>query len=147
MTDRATSEAAAVSTAPRAAGHSGRIMRFLVAGLANTAFGYAVYALMVLLGLHPQGALAVQFALGVVWNYSLHGRLVFGIRGYGRMPQYALAYVAVYLFNAALLHLLVQAGLGPYVAQALALGPTVVLSYVVVSLALGVPLRNTGESS
>ncbi|MHA6266520.1 GtrA family protein [Aliiroseovarius sp. CAU 1755] len=132
------------ATAPAGSKHSGRILRFLLAGVANTAFGYALYALLVVIGLHPQVALALQFAIGVVWNHTLHGRFVFGTKGYGRFPHYVAAYVAVYLFNAALLYLLIGTGIGPYLAQGLALAPTVVLSYLLVSLALNVPLRAKG---
>jgi putative flippase GtrA len=121
-----------------------RMARFLVIGVVNTAFGYGIYALLVLLGLHPQPALAIQYIVGIGWNYFTHGRFVFGVSGLGRLPHYALSYVAIYLGNAAALRELIAAGLGPYAAQALALGPTVVLSYILVSLALGVPLGKGG---
>jgi putative flippase GtrA len=124
--------------------HVIRMVRFLVIGVVNTAFGYGIYALLLLLGLHPQAALAIQFIVGVVWNYFTHGRFVFGVWGFGRLPHYVLSYVAIYLCNAALLQELIAAGLGPYAAQALALGPTVILSYMLVSLALRVPLIKRG---
>ncbi|SDK91509.1 GtrA family protein [Aliiruegeria lutimaris] len=115
-----------------------RVVRFIGAGVVNTAFGYGMYALLVLAGAHAQLALAIQFGLGVIWNYSIHSRLVFGVRGYARLPAYALAYLAAYGFNAIVLAILLALGLSPLVAQLLALGPTVVLSYVLVSRALGV---------
>ncbi|MDC0660398.1 GtrA family protein [Leisingera sp. SS27] len=122
-----------------------RMLRFLLAGLANTAFGYGVYALGLSAGLPPQAALAGQFALGILWNYMLHARLVFGVSGYGRLPPYALAYAVAYGFNAGLLQLLLSAGAGPYAAQALALAPAAALTFVLVSLALGVPPRAAGR--
>lgn len=122
-----------------------RVLRFLSTGLANTAFGYGVYAALVALGAAPQTALAGQFALGVLWNYTLHARLVFGVAGYGRLPSYALAYAAAYGVNAGLLQLFLAAGANAYGAQALALAPTVLLSYVLVSRALRLPPGASGR--
>ena len=122
-----------------------RILRFLGAGVVNTAFGYAVFAVLVFLGTYPQVALAVQFVLGVLWNYRVHGRYVFGVQGYGRLPPYALSYVFIYISNAFLLQALIKSRLDPYVAQALALGPIVVLSYVLISHALGLGTRTVSE--
>lgn len=144
---RAPIQGVAARLRPDAGGHSARMLRFVLAGLVNTGFGYALYALLVAAGLHPQAALAIQFGVGVIWNYTTHGRYVFGVWGDGRLPRYALSYAVIYLFNAVLLHGLIGAGLGAYAAQAVALAPTVALSYVLVSLALGVPLRNRGGRS
>ena len=121
-----------------------RVLRFLGAGILNTGVGYALYAGFLMIGMFPQGALAMQFAIGVLWNFIIHGRFVFGVRGYSRLPRYAGAYLGTFLFNAALLQgfLLVM---GPYMAQAVALGPTVILSYILVSRALGVVPHRRGE--
>ena len=117
------------------------VLRFLGAGIVNTAFGYLLFSVLVLLGVYPQAALAIQFMVGVFWNYNVHARYVFGVRGYGRLRYYILAYVAAYIFNAGLLQTFLGIGLNPYLAQFLALGPTVVLSYVLVSYARGVTPR------
>ncbi|SMR71068.1 Putative flippase GtrA (transmembrane translocase of bactoprenol-linked glucose) [Aliiroseovarius halocynthiae] len=113
-----------------------RFLRFVLAGVVNTGFGYSIYAAFVFAGAYPQAALALQFAIGVVFNHMTHGRFVFGTRGYGRFPQYVAAYVAVYLFNAGLLKLLMGFDIGAYLAQAIALVPTVLLSFKLVSAAL-----------
>ncbi|SPF76918.1 hypothetical protein ALP8811_01935 [Aliiroseovarius pelagivivens] len=128
----------AVATPPsgKASQPDNRFVRFLLAGVVNTAFGYSIYAAFVFAGAHPQIALALQFAIGVVFNHMTHGRFVFGTRGYSRFPYYVAAYVAVYLFNAVLLKLLMGLGAGAYLAQAIALVPTVLLSFKLVSAAL-----------
>lgn len=115
-----------------------RVLRFLGAGIVNTAFGYGVFAVLVLASVHPQVALVAQFGLGVIWNYSIHARFVFGVRGYARLPQYLSAYVAAYVCNALFLELLTGAGVPPLGAQLLVLPLVVILSYVLVSRALGV---------
>ena len=78
----------------------------------------------------------MSFALGVAWNYVTTARLVFGMRGIGRMPAYALAYLAVYALNAQALHLATSAGWPPLLAQGVLVPFTAVLTYVGVSFAL-----------
>ncbi len=129
---------------PQASNTRTRAIRFLGTGVVNTMFGYGVYALLVSLGAHVQVALVAQFALGVIWNYALHARFVFGVSGYDKLPRYCLAYVSTYLFNAVLLQILSNAGMNPYAAQLLALVPTVILSFVLVSYALGASLDVKG---
>lgn len=64
----------------------------------------------------------------------------------GRIPRFVLIGVVNTGFGCAvLLHWLLGTGLGPSVAPALAMVPTVVLSYVLVSLALGAPRRRRGD--
>lgn len=117
-----------------------QLPRFLVAGLVNTGFGYTVYAILVALGSHPQLALIGQFALGILWNRAIHGRFVYGPNHHARLPVYAAAYGAVYLFNASALFALIWLGFGPYLAQAMALIPSVALSYLLVTRAFGASL-------
>lgn len=116
--------------------HAERIIRFVGAGVVNTLFGYSVFAALVLIGTHPQVALIIQFIVGVIWNYQVHARYVFSVQGYNRLPVYAVSYVVIYAFNAVLLWALLRLGLDPYIAQAMALVPTVVLSYILISNAL-----------
>jgi putative flippase GtrA len=111
-------------------------LRFLAAGLVNTLFGYAVYALLVLAGLPPQPALVVAFALGVVWNYVTSARFVFHVRGYRRLPVYAGIYVLLYLLNAGALRLALTQGVPPLLAQAVLTPPMAILSFVLLSLAM-----------
>ncbi|MGZ3218275.1 GtrA family protein [Paracoccus sp. T5] len=113
------------------------LMRFLGVGLANTAFGYGVYALLVLAGLPAQGALVVQFVLGALWNYHLHARLVFAVEGWGRLPAYVAAYVLIYALNAAGLAMVMDLGVGPLLAQLMILPFAVMLSWRLVGRVMG----------
>lgn len=111
-------------------------LRFVVVGVLNTAFGYAVYALLTLVGLAPQAALAIAFALGVVWNYFTHARLVFATRGVSRLPPYVLAYLGIYALNAAGLEALIRAGVPPVLAQGALVLPAAVLAFVAIGRVL-----------
>ncbi|WP_172971513.1 GtrA family protein [Palleronia sp. THAF1] len=109
-----------------------RFVRFLATGLVNTGFGYAVFVVGLLVGLQPATALAMQFALGIPFNFLVHGRYVFGPKGTARLPAYALAYLALYGVNLWLLGLLIPT-LAASAAQALLLLPMAGLSFIVLS--------------
>lgn len=111
-------------------------LRFVLVGLLNTAFGYLAYAALVAVGLGPQASLALAFVLGVIWNYFTHARLVFDQRGLARLPPYVLSYLVIWGFNSGGLALLLRAGLGPYLAQAVLAPAAAVFSFVLVSKAL-----------
>jgi putative flippase GtrA len=115
---------------------SGRFLRFLAVGVLNTAFGYAVYAVLVVTGLSPQPALAAAFALGVIWNYATHARLVFGTQGVRRLPAYVAAYVAIYAVNALALGGAIRAGVSPLVAQGVLAVLMAAISFVLISAVL-----------
>ncbi len=118
------------------AGDSKRFVRFLAVGVLNTAFGYVLYALLIWLGLAPQPALALSFAIGVLWNYLTHARLVFDQGGYQRLLPYVGAYGFIYLINAAALQAALSAGLAPLVAQALLVLPMATLAFILISRVL-----------
>lgn len=113
-----------------------RFLRFLAVGVLNTAFGYALYAVLVWSGLSPQPALALSFAIGVLWNYLTHARLVFGQSGLRLILPYAGAYLLIYLVNAGALQLALRAGLSPLVAQGLLVLPMAALAFVLISRVL-----------
>jgi len=117
-------------------------LRFLAVGVMNTAFGYGVYAAGVLAGLPAQAALALQFLLGALWNYRLHARLVFAVRGWGRLPAYVAAYLLIWALNALALRALLATGLGPLAAQALVLPATVLLSWGLIGRVMGFHARS-----
>ena len=114
-----------------------RFLKFLVVGVANTAFGFAVYAVLLrLFGLPWQWALALSYVLGVLWNFVTHGRIVFGTQGIRRLPAYVLAYVALFFLNKWVLRAAIDAGLSELWAQALLVFPMAMVAFVFVSLAL-----------
>lgn len=87
--------------------HVSEFARFLVAGLINTAVGYATY--LVLAGpLGYQAAYAMAYAVGIAVAFLLNSRFVFRTR---MTPQkaavYPLVYVAQYLIGAIALRILV----------------------------------------
>lgn len=104
-----------------------QFLRFLAVGGLNTLFGYGVFSLLVLAGMAPGLALLIATVLGVLFNYCTTGRIVFAVRGWGRLPRFALVYGLTFLANLWSLNSLIAAGLSPLLAQAILL-PVVVIA-------------------
>ena len=113
-----------------------RFVKFIIIGVLNTLFGYAVFALLVILNVPPQPALALAFVIGVIWNYWTHARLVFDQQGLSRLPAYAASYLLIYGLNSGGLALTLQAGSSPLMAQAVLAPVAAVISFFVISKVL-----------
>jgi putative flippase GtrA len=95
-----------------------QFIRFGIAGAVNTAFGFGVYAGLVLLGMTPAIALFVATVAGVFFNFLTFGAYAFRRLDAHRLPRFLVAYACIYLFNLALLEgVRAATGLGPIVAQ------------------------------
>lgn len=113
-----------------------RSFRFGLTGVLNFAFGYSLFAALFMAGLHPQTALVISFAIGVLWNFTIHGRYVFGKTGYRRLPGYILVYVFAYLVNRFGLSLAISYQISPLIAQLVLICITFVISFVGISVVL-----------
>lgn len=112
-----------------------RFALFIAAGVVNTAFGYAVYASGVALGLVPALAVVVSTIAGIAFNYRTLG-MVFASRGAGRLPHFVAAHAALTPLNIGLLQLAQRAGLGPYLGELAALTVVTPISYAVMRFAV-----------
>jgi putative flippase GtrA len=94
------------------------VIRFGVAGVVNTAFGFGVYSGLVLLGVPVFLSLLVATVAGVFFNFLTFGAYAFRQLDARRLPRFLAAYAVIYLFNLALLEgLRAASGLGPIAAQ------------------------------
>jgi len=100
---------------------AGRIARYVIVGGLNTGFGYASYAVLVLLGLPLGLAVAGSTVLALLFNFYSYGALVFGSTAGRLLPRFLGFYVVLGLANFALLRALAGAGAGPLLAQMLLL--------------------------
>jgi putative flippase GtrA len=111
-------------------------LRFLVVGGINTAFSYAVFALLVVTlehRIHYTILLVITHVISVLFAYGLHRRLVFRVQGnvLGDLMRYWSVHLSALGVNLVTLPLLVAVvGLGVLVAQALSIGFTAVISYI-----------------
>lgn len=113
-----------------------RFIKFGLTGVVNFAFGYSLFAGLYLVGLHPQTALAISFSIGVLWNFLVHRRFVFGTTGYRRLPAYVLVYILAYFVNRWGLWVALDYGISPLLAQLVLMCVTFVISFVGISVAL-----------
>lgn len=85
---------------------TGRLARFGLAGLANTALGYAVIVLALVAGLGDYAANAAGYLAGFALSFALNRRFTFGIRGgiaKAEIARFLLAIAAAYAVNLAVL--------------------------------------------
>lgn len=93
-------------------------LRFGVAGVANTAFGFGAYSALVLLGIPVSVSLLVATVIGILFNFLTFGAFAFRQLDLRRLPRFLLAYTVVYLVNLALLDTVRSASsLGPIASQ------------------------------
>jgi putative flippase GtrA len=116
-------------------GTPAQFLRFLFVGALNTAFGYGVFAALVLSGMAPAPALVATYVVGILFNFFTTRRLVFGHAGSpSTFLRFVAAYGVIYLFNAALFELVGMAGIGPLLGQALCLPVVAVFSFLLFKL-------------
>jgi len=108
-----------------------RYVRFLLIGMLNTVFGYAVFALAFYVGASPALALLIATAIGILFNFFTTGQIVFNDRGTSRLPHFVFAYCATYLINLALLKIIMLAGVNGLIAQAISLPVVAVCSFFI----------------
>lgn len=107
------------------------IIRFLLVGLLNAAFGYGCFGLMVYAGVNRHLALLIATGLGVLFNYKTAAALVFQTPGKRRIFRFVLAYSIVYIINVVGIDVLMWLGLSVYLAAALLLGPCAAIGFLI----------------
>lgn len=108
-----------------------RFLRYVLTGILNTAFGYAAYAVLILLGATPLIALTLGALIGIVFNFNTTGRLVFQQKGWNPIFRYVCAWSGLLAINWILLESLDRWGIGPLPGQAICLMAIVPLGYYV----------------
>lgn len=99
----------------RSAAEWKRLFRYYQAGIANTLFGFGLYALLVWLGLNMFVAQILAHLLGVAFNYLTYSRYAFADHQASR-SGFVAAYALNYLLSLAILWSLDRVGLSPYLA-------------------------------
>lgn len=107
------------------------VLRFLVVGVMNTAFAYAVYALLLWLQLPFWAANGGAALLGILFSFRTQGALVFKQTAGSRFPRFVIAWLAILGVQTLLLGALIRLGLNAYTAGLVALVPVTLLSFVV----------------
>ncbi len=104
--------------------------RFVVVGLFNTAFSYAIYAVFLRLGLGYALANFLALVLSILVGFKLQGSLVFRNSDNRRLFRFVVAWALIYGFNIFVIARFLAMGFDAYASGALALPFTTVLSYL-----------------
>ena len=104
--------------------------KFVVVGLMNTAFSYAIYALLVYLGLNFAVANLLAIMIGMLFSFTTQGRLVFGNAEKRRIFRFVAVWSLLYLMTIFIISRFIALGFDTYVSGALALPFTTVLSFI-----------------
>lgn len=107
-----------------------QFIKFVMVGLLNTLFGYSLYALFLYGGLNYSYALLLATILGVLFNFQTIGRLVFQSKDKRLIGKFCAVYALTFCVNLLLIKVMIQLGLNTYLAGALALIPTTLLSFL-----------------
>lgn len=107
-----------------------RFIRFLLIGLVNTGFSYAVYALLVKLGFHYAIANLIALIIGILFGFHTQSRYVFASNNNKLFSRYLVAWITIYLLNISIISLFIYYGFSAYLSGALALPFSVLASYI-----------------
>lgn len=113
-----------------------QFLRYVLVGIANTAFSYGVYAALLLGGLDFRVASLLALLLGVVFSFATHGTLVFRQATRITFVKFVIAWTLIYAFNITLIALLMRASIDAYISGAIATVPVTLVSYFILKFAV-----------
>lgn len=76
-----------------------KLIKFILVGILNTAFGYSLFALFIFLNIHYSLAVFLSTVLGVLFNFKTIGKLVFDSHDNSLIFRFIAVYVLLYLIN------------------------------------------------
>ena len=76
-----------------------KLIKFILVGILNTAFGYSLFALFIFLNIHYSLAVFLSTVLGVLFNFKTIGKLVFDSHDNSLIFRFITVYVLLYLIN------------------------------------------------
>ena len=118
-------------------------LRFLVVGGINTVFGYGIFALFILVGLHYILAALISTICGILFNFKTTGAIVFRNRDNRLNFRFFGIYLFTYLLNIGLLKIFDMAGIGSLVSGAIIVLPMAFVSFLLMRKFV---FRNLGKS-
>ena len=106
------------------------LVRYVVVGAANTAFSYAVYALVLALGFSYPVASLIALVAGICLSFKTQGRFVFHDVSNALFGRFVLSWALTYLAYVGVVALCLRLGLDAYIGGALAVPSNIVASYL-----------------
>jgi len=103
--------------------------RFLFAGAINTLFGYAIFVLAILVGIHYAIAIIISTVTGSIFNYFSYGIIAFRILDKKIVLRFIILYAVLYFFNLAIFKLFLLITSNKIVVGAMCLPIMVAVTY------------------
>jgi len=113
-----------------------------VVGAVNTAFGYSIFAVLILLHLHYTVAALLSTICGVLFNFKTTGVLVFKNKDNRLIFRFFGVYLITYLLTIGLLKVFNSYGVSNLIAGAIIALP---MAFVSFSLSKKLVFRTTGK--
>lgn len=104
-------------------------MRFLLAGVVNTIFGFAVYSAFIIAGMAVWFALLAGTLFGTIFNFITTGGYAFRELSFPRFPRFVICYLLIYGINFMLIELISGFLSDKILSQAILIFPMALLSY------------------
>jgi putative flippase GtrA len=107
-----------------------RFLRFLFVGGINTLFGYSVFALFILAGVHYAVAALLSTVLGMLFNFKTTGIIVFRSHDNRLILRFLGVYGLTYVLGVAVLKAFKAVGVHVLITAAVAMVPMAGLSFL-----------------
>lgn len=107
-----------------------QFVRFILVGVVNTGFSYAIYAGLVYLGLGYAIANLIALVVGILFSFKTQGILVFNEPSNRRLLRFVIVWAVIYFINIFLIGQFIAWGFNAYSGGALALPFGVLLSFI-----------------
>ena len=95
------------------------LIRYILVGAINTAFGYSMFVLLIYIGLHYSLAILLATIAGIFFNFKTLGRFVFRQSDWRLIWRFIAIYGLLYLLNICCVFVLLKYIQNVYVANAL----------------------------
>ncbi|MBY0575597.1 MAG: GtrA family protein [Gallionellaceae bacterium] len=106
-----------------------RAIRFLIAGVINTLFGFAIYSVFIIIGVAVWLSLLAGMLSGTAFNFFTTGGYVFRDLSLTRFPRFVICYLFVYGVNILLIEIISFWLNSKILPQAIVIFPLALLSY------------------
>ncbi|NQT57494.1 MAG: GtrA family protein [Bacteroidetes bacterium] len=107
-----------------------KIIRFYFTGGINTAFGYGVFALFIVIGFSPWIATAISTIMGILFNYKSYSIIVFNEKTWKKIVPFIAVYALIYILNNGIIIIFGLWGVKPILAGLSATIPLALVSYL-----------------
>ena len=91
-------------------------LKFIIAGIVNTFFGYSIYWILLMLNMHFTVALLIASIIGILFNFYTTGTYVFNNNNIKLLKKFIAIYLFIYVINLVGIKILIYFGFTPSIS-------------------------------